>query len=205
MGPKSQAAFFRLTVFFAFLAFFAAFWAARYASILLGGMAGCGHGGLQLGRGDLEFLRPVADLIGLAQRDPALVGGAVLLELDVGLDLLGGVADLLDGVFQLGRRHFELLRPIGDFVFLGERNQGAIGSAPLCLVVGHASLLPWTASSLACNRIWKARRGARGNCAAGTFCTDVSEGCAARPGRAPERAFYCAWGCFRVFVSLARP
>src|SRR4051812_23795444 len=67
------------------------------------------HRGLQLRRRDLEFFRAVADFIGLAQRDQGAVGGLVLLQRDVGLDLLCGVADLADRGFQLGRRDLELL------------------------------------------------------------------------------------------------
>src|SRR4051794_7406751 len=66
-----------------------------------------GHRGFQSGGRDLELLRPVADFVGLAHRDPRAVGGLVLLQLEIGLHLLGGVPRFLDGGFQLGWRDLE--------------------------------------------------------------------------------------------------
>src|SRR5262249_3169648 len=65
---------------------------------LLGRVAGGLHGSLQARRRDLALLGPVADLIGLAERDQHLVARLVLLLLDIGFDLLGRMADLLHGV-----------------------------------------------------------------------------------------------------------
>ena len=82
-----------------------------------------GHRGFQFGRRDLEFLRPVADFVRLAHRDPRPVGGLVLLQLDVGFDVLGGASRFLDGGLQFGRRDLEFLRPIGDLVRLAQCDQ----------------------------------------------------------------------------------
>ena len=135
--PGFEAAFQAAFFFVAFLAvfFFAAFFDG-FLDGLLGGfllgrlllgeigadvfrrMPDGGDRSLQFGRRDLEFLRPVADFVGLAQRDQGAVGRLVLLFLDIGFHFPGGVADLLDGGFQLGRRDLQFLRPIGDFVGL---------------------------------------------------------------------------------------